>query len=47
MEYLIILFCFFCGLIFVFQAVPAVLMFVGMIKGLVSHKEKDSVKTKR
>jgi hypothetical protein len=42
---LILLFLGFCALVVVVQCIPAVIMFYGMIKGIVSSKEKASVKS--
>jgi len=43
MTILTLLFLAFCALIVVFQAVPAVLMFIGMVKGFTA-KPKEVIK---
>jgi hypothetical protein len=42
---LILLFLGFCALVVVVQCIPAIIMFYGMIKGIVSSKEKAPVKS--
>ena len=46
MSILTILFLGFMSLIVVFQLVPAVILFTGMIKGLFSTKQKKSTASK-
>jgi len=43
---LILLFLGFCALVVVIQCVPAIIMLYGLIKGVASDKEKETVKAR-
>lgn len=43
---LILLFLGFCALVVVIQCIPAIIMLYGMIKGVASSKEKETVKVR-